>query len=87
MAEVLDRKEQSKRYGAFCKNFRIEYLRMGLVEFSEQTDLNYKSVSAFESGRANSLVYLYHYYNMASENQKKVFANNIFERVGGCFNG
>lgn len=67
-----------KRIGVFCKEFRIHYLDMTLVEFSEYNGLNYKNVNAFEYGRANNIIYLFAYYRLCNDGQKKTFTNSLF---------
>jgi len=74
-----DKKQRMKKIGRFCKKYREDYLRLSLTDFGELTDLNIKSVSAFEHGNANSIDYLYHYYNLSKGLNKKVFISNVFE--------
>lgn len=67
-----------KRVGMFCRDFRIDCLGMTLVEFSEYNGLNYKNVNAFEYGRANNIIYLFAYYRLCNDGQKKTFTNSLF---------
>ena len=60
----MDKKELVLKVGEYCKDFRLNTLKLTLTEFSNLRDLNLKNVSAFEHGNANSIEYLYHYYNI-----------------------
>ena len=77
----MNAKELNKKVGIFCKQFRENHLDITLTEFCKVTDQNIKNVSAFESGRANNIKYLYYYYQMASEEKRKLFAKYIFELI------
>lgn len=74
----MDKKELVLKVGEYCKDFRLNTLKLTLTEFSNLTDLNLKNVSAFERGKANSIEYLYHYYNMCGEGLKKEFTKGLF---------
>lgn len=74
----MDKKELIFKVGAYCKDFRLNILKLTLTEFSNLTGLNFKNVSAFERGKANSIEYLYHYYNMCGEGLKKEFSKGLF---------
>ena len=74
----MDNKELVLKVGAYCKDFRLNTLKLTLTEFSTFTELNLKNVSAFEHGKANNIEYLYHYYNMCSEGLKKEFSKGLF---------
>lgn len=68
-----------KKIGLFCRDFRITKLQLKLVDFCELTDSNIKNVSAFENGRANNILYLTLYYDVANETQKEEFLKEVFE--------
>lgn len=68
-----------KKIGLFCRYFRIAKLQLKLVDFCELTDSNIKNVSAFENGRANNILYLTLYYEVANETQKEEFLKGVFE--------
>lgn len=74
----MDKKELVLKVGEYCKDFRLNTLKLTLTEFSTLTKLNLKNVSAFEHGNANSIEYLYHYYNMCGEGLKKEFSKGLF---------
>lgn len=68
-----------EKIGSFCRDFRIKTLQLKLVDFCELTDSNIKNVSAFENGRANNIMYLFLYYDVASEQLKDEFIKGVFE--------
>lgn len=74
----MEQKELIEKVGAFCKDFRINYLEMSLTEFCNISDLNIKNVSAFEHGRANNIQYLFRYYRLCNDSLKKRFASELF---------
>ena len=67
--------------GRFCEQFRKEVLNLSLTEFAKLTGVNLKNIHAFEKGRANNIKYLYLYYDLADEGQKKEFALRLFEVI------
>jgi len=68
-----------KKIGSVCKDFRINVLKLSLTEFAKLSNENLQNIHAFENGRANNIKYLYYYYNLADEEQKKEFAIGLFE--------
>ena len=70
-----------EQIGKFCYNFRKEVLKLTLTEFSKITGENLKNIHAFEKGRANNIKYLYLYYDLANEEQKKEYAIGLFEII------
>lgn len=70
-----------KEIGKFCRQFREKHLGLTLTEFSKATGENLKNIHAFEKGRANNIKYLYLYYDLADEEQKKEFAIGLFEII------
>lgn len=70
--------EMIKNIGLMCREYRVHILGLTLKEFSNITDTNYKNIHAFESGRANNIVYLSLYYNVSTDVQKKLFASKLF---------
>lgn len=79
MLDPTRKKERITRVGEFCKKYREDYLRMSLTDFSIETNINIKNLSAFERGNANSIDYLFYYYELGTELDKVVFRNNIFQ--------
>ena len=67
--------------GRFCEQFRKEVLGLTLTDFSKITGENLKNIHAFEKGRANNIKYLYLYYDLADEEQKREFAIGLFEII------
>lgn len=76
---MTDRQKLIKKVGQYCREFRINELKLSLKEFSEITGLNYKNVNAFEYGRANNIQYLFYYYRLCNDSLKYKFANGLFE--------
>lgn len=70
-----------KKIGSVCKDFRINVLKLSLTEFAKLSNENLQNIHAFEKGRANNIKYLYYYYNLADEEQKKEFAIGLFEII------
>ena len=77
----MDKKELVLKVGEYCKDFRLNTLKLTLTEFSTLTKLNLKNVSAFEHGKANSIEYIYHYYNICGVGLKKEFINGLFNSL------
>ena len=67
------------KVGNFCKEYRINNINMSLTDFCNIQNLNIKNVSAFEHGRANSIKYLYYYYRISDEANKRKFATGLFK--------
>lgn len=65
--------------GEYCKFFRIVKIKLSLTEFSNLVNANMKNISSFESGRANNIIYLYYYYQLAPDEEKQGFINGIFQ--------
>lgn len=65
--------------GNYCKNYRLETLKLSLKNFSINAGLNNKNVNAFEFGRANNIEYLFYYYKLSDERQRKDFARGLFK--------
>lgn len=53
--------------GRYCKQFRVNVLRITLLELSDET--NIKTLSGFEHGRSTNLLHVFNYLN-ACETQK-----------------
>lgn len=65
--------------GKYCRDFRVEILKTSLTDFCNELNVNIKSVSAFENGRANNIKYLYNYYNMClSDKMRNDFLTGLF---------
>lgn len=68
-----------EKVGNYCKNFRVEILKISQTDFCNELNVNVKSVSAFEGGRANNIKYLYYYYEMClSDKMRSDFINGLF---------
>lgn len=65
--------------GTFCKKFRENNLKSTLTNFCVENGENIKNVSAFESGRANNIKYLFLYYSKCkTDEEKRVFCAGLF---------
>lgn len=69
-----------KLIGNFCKNYRKQVLQVSLTLFCDYHNENIKNVSAFESGRANNIKYLFLYSNF-NEDFKTDFINKLFKII------
>lgn len=67
-----------EKVGKYCRNFRIDVLGMTIKQLADITETNTKNLWAFEHGKANSIKYLYLYYNVCNENEKDAFARGLF---------
>lgn len=47
----------------YCKNFRMNVLKVTLDEMAEKCDDKAGNISAFENARANNIKYLFYYSN------------------------
>ena len=77
--ELSDKKKLIKNVGKYCREFRINDLKLSLKDFSEITGLNNKNVNAFEYGRANNIQYLFYYYRLCNDSLKRKFSKGLFE--------
>lgn len=68
-----------KNVGKYCREFRINELKLSLKEFSEITGLKNKNVNAFEYGRANNIQYLFYYYSLCNDSLKHKFSKGLFD--------
>ena len=62
----------------FCKLFRMNILKLSLQEVSEITGVKLSTLSSFENGRSNNLLYINVYYGLGNEEQREYFKNNLF---------
>ena len=67
-----------KHLTAFCKDFRINYLKITLQEIQDQYDIPYKALSAFENGRSTNVNHLNTYYLLCkTKEDRKVFLDGF----------
>lgn len=67
-----------------CKLFREEVLKKTLLQLSEESGINLKTISAFENGRSNNINHLKIYANACrTELEFIFFIKNISEALGG----
>lgn len=67
--------------GQYCREYRLNVLDMTLTSFCKHFNINIKNVSAFEHGRANNINYLYYYYIISTQEQRKHFSKELFDLV------
>lgn len=68
--------------GTFCKTFREDVLHETLKEVCEDTETNFKTLSAFEHGRSKNIQHIFKYLQRCDKEQRKQFINQLFEIVG-----
>lgn len=76
---ISEKERLIKNVGKYCREFRINELKLSLKEFSEITGLNNKNVNAFEFGRANNIQYLFYYYRLCNGSMKNKFSEGLFK--------
>lgn len=76
---ISEKEKLIKKVGQYCREFRINELKLSLKEFSEITGLNNKNVHAFEYGRANNIQYLFYYYRLCNDSLKRKFSKGLFD--------
>ena len=77
--ELSEKEKLIKNVGKYCREFRIDVLKLSLKDFSEITGLNNKNVNAFEYGRANNIQYLFYYYRLCNDSLKNNFSKGLFK--------
>ena len=63
--------------GEFCKIYRTHILNLTLEEMSKLTGVKVPTISSFENGRSTNSKHIEMYYNLATDEQKEFFKNNI----------
>lgn len=67
----------------YCKYFRTFILKITLKEFTEQIkeklneEISISSVTSFENARSSNLKYLRYYYQIADEENQKIFKSEL----------
>jgi len=64
--------------GNFCRNFRLNHLRLSLSEVAEISGENIRNLRAFEDGRATAFRYIFAYYDACDDILKEDFARGFF---------
>jgi hypothetical protein len=78
--DKMDKKDIAK-IGKYCKDFRENTLKISLTNFCEINSEKIKNVSAFENGRANNIKYLFLYYRLSIDKQRKIFLEGLFNQL------
>lgn len=69
----------TKYAGAYCQRYRKDVLHMKVQEFSDLMNVNRVSITSFENGRTNNLLYVLLYEQATlGEYNKKFFRNDFF---------
>lgn len=63
----------------YCKFFRKTYLKITTKDLSNKCGISTQNLYAFESGKANNIKYIYCYYQNATEEQRKIFTEQLFQ--------
>ena len=69
----------TKYAGTYCQKYRKDVLHMTVQEFSDLMNVNRVSITSFENGRTNNLLYVVLYEQATlGEYNKKFFRNDFF---------
>lgn len=71
-----------KKLGSICRYYRKHIAQITLEEMGNQCRENYKSLSAFENGRANNIRYIFDYYLILDSVHRRDFLSDIFYEGG-----
>ena len=75
-----------KTVAKICKKFRIDVLGItNISEFARLNQVRKQNVYAFEDGRANSILHLFLYCNLATEEQLEGFYDVLFTQNSGVY--
>lgn len=75
--------EYMKFVGEYCKVYRAITLNMTLKRMSELTDINMKTISAFENGRSTNMDHFIEYSKLGSDIQRQQFLDGFNKMLGG----
>lgn len=67
----------------FCKNFRIEVLKMTLLEVEQKTHVPLKTISGFENGRSTNINHLNIYYSLCITKEQRALFIDGFDKAMG----
>lgn len=71
--------------GLYCKNFRINILKMTLKEVAKET--NVKTLSGFEHGRSKNIMHVFKYIDVCTNrNERIIFMQGLCELLEGVYN-
>lgn len=69
----------TKYAGAYCQRYRKDVLHMKVQEFSDLMNVNRVSITSFENGRTNNLLYVFLYEQATlGEYNKRFFREELF---------
>lgn len=67
-----------KHLTEFCKDFRINHLKITLQEVQDKYGIPFKALSAFENGRSTNVNHLNTYYLLCkTKDDRKVFVDGF----------
>lgn len=69
-----------------CKAHREQVLKITLMELSERTGINIKTISAFENGRSSNMNHLFLYIDESNAEELDSFIDNMAEFMRGVNN-
>lgn len=75
--------EYMKFVGEYCKVYRAITLNITLKRMSELTDINMKTISAFENGRSTNMEHFIQYSQLGNDNQREQFLKGFNNILGG----
>lgn len=75
--------EYMKFIGEYCRVYRAITLNMTLKKMSELTDINMKTISAFESGRSTNMEHFISYSKLGNDIQRQKFLDGFTKMLGG----
>ena len=75
--------EYMKFVGEYCKVYRAITLNMTLKRMSELTDINMKTISAFENGRSTNMDHFIEYSKLGDDIQRQQFLDGFNKMLGG----
>lgn len=75
--------EYMRFIGEYCRVYRAITLNMTLKTMSELTDINMKTISAFENGRSTNMEHFIQYSQLGNDNQRKQFLEGFNKILGG----
>jgi cytoskeletal protein RodZ len=74
--------EYMKYVGEYCRCYRAITLNMTLKRMSELTDINMKTISAFENGRSTNMEHFFEYCQLGNDTQRQAFIKGFADFMG-----
>lgn len=67
---------------SYCRDYRINTLKMTLSTMCEKTDTNVGTLSAFEHGRSKNIEHFIKYIEVSTNEQKLIFLSGFNKLMG-----